>query len=299
MRFDSRFMILTFFLLGLGVIVFGMICEFLLGIILPSEIMQALYLNGGFLMIIFMGFAGGIILIRRGLLGEWRYRYDSIIYLIAAVICLVSAGQTFIGFQVGHPWLFLVEINPVLLNVLWMFVLPPLNPWVMLFLGCGFIFAAWSNYQTTTSLEIESEDIELDSMTSQPIRWWEVLGGLTRISVWLGSLFLFILSFVLLGGPPLNSGAWISLHDPFMWITLILGILGVCCFNSAIFIINQLGDLDTDQLHVKKAQLPVSSGKVSRKGAIIIAGVLFILGIVIASIVRGIFLPILLVTFVF
>jgi 4-hydroxybenzoate polyprenyltransferase len=155
------------------------------------------------------------------------------------------------------------------------------------------------NYQTTTSLEIESEDTEFVSVTNQHLRWWEVLGGLTRISVWLGSLFLFILSFVLLGSPPLNSWTWISLYDPFIWVTLILGILAVCCFNAAIFIINQLGDLDTDQLHVKKAQLPVSSGKVSRKGAITIAGILIILGITIAFLVRGIFLPILLVTFVF
>lgn len=299
MRFNSRFMTLTVFLLGLGVIVFGMISEFLLGFILPSEIMQALYHNGGFLAIIFMGFGGGMILIRWGLLGNWGYRFDSIIYLIAAVICLASAGQTFIGFQVAHPWLFLVDINPVLLNVLWMFVLPPLNPWVMLFLGCGLIFVAWTNYRTTTTFEIELEDTEFDSVTSKPVRWWEVLGGLTRISAWLGSLFLFILSVVLFGGPPLNSGLWVSLYDPSMWIMLVLGIVAVCGFNSAIFIINQVGDLDTDQLHEKKAQLPVSSGKVSRKSAFTIAGVLIILGIIVGSLVRGIFLVILLVTFVF
>jgi chlorophyll synthase len=276
-----------------------MVSEFFLGRILPTEMMQWLYLDGGFLVIIFIGFAGGMFLIRRGLLGEWRFRFDSIIFLIAAVICLVSAGQTIIGFQVGHPWLFLVEINPVMLNFLWMFVLPPLNPWVMLFLGGALIFIAWLNYRTTASLEIEPEQKKFNTSINQSEPYRVVLWGLTRISVWLGSLFLFILSVVLLGSPPLNSGSWIPLYDPFMWITLILGILAVCFFNSAIFIINQVGDIDTDQLHAKKAQLPVSSGRVSKNRAITIAGVLIILGIISARLVSEIFLIILSVTFVF
>lgn len=294
-----RISTLTFLIVGIGVVIVGMVSEFLLGAYLPSKIMQSLYLNGGFLIIICLCFGGGFIFIRRVLLGEWSYRYDSIIYLIAAAICVASAVQTLLGLQIGHPWLYLQTINPVLMNLLWMFVLPPLNPWIILLMGVVFILLAVLSYQILAPEEGDVNKIEKNVQHPETPHWWEILGALTRISVWLGSLFLFILSFILLGSPPLVTHPWISLYDPRIWFILLFGIIAICFFNSAIFIINQLGDIDTDRLHIEKAKLPVSSGRVSRKRAVIITIGFFLLGLVFSLLVSPIFLLFILVTYLF
>jgi 4-hydroxybenzoate polyprenyltransferase len=299
MRPNSQIRTLIFLIVGIGVVIVGMVSEFLLGAYLPSEIMQILYMNGGFLIIICLCFGGGFIFIRRVLLGEWCYRYDSIIYLIAATICLTSAGQTLLGLQIGHPWLYLQTINPVLMNLLWMFVLPPLTPWIILVMGVVFILLAVLNYKILAPKRRDVKDMEKHGQHPETPDWWEILGTLTRISVWLGSLFLFILSFVLLGSPPLVTHPWISLYDPRIWLILFFGIIAICFFNSAIFIINQLGDIDTDRLHIEKAKLPVSSGRVSKKRAIIIALGFFLLGLVFSLLVSQIFLLFILITYLF
>ncbi|MFX1317706.1 MAG: UbiA prenyltransferase family protein [Promethearchaeota archaeon] len=299
MKPDSKLTALVLFFVGLGFVVFGMVSEFMLGGFLPSEGMQNLYANGVFLVIVTAFFAGGMIIIRRGLLGEWQYRYDSIIYLITAVICLTSAVQTTFGLQAGHPWLELLQTNPILLNILWMFVLPPINPWTTLLIGACLILIAWWNYRSTSPLRRFHENIESKIEIHDSDRWWEVLVRLIRISVWLGSLFLFILCFILLGSPPLSPSNWGLLYFLSTWIILLRGILAVCLFNSAIFIVNQLGDLDTDSLHQVKAKLPISSGKITQNRAKLVALVLFSLGVIFAGLVSLFFLLLLLVTYFF
>ena len=298
MRSDSQSKTKSYFLLGVGLIVFGMMSEFLLGTFLPSEIMQSLYMNSGFLAIIIFCFAWGVILIRRGLLGEWRYRYDTIIYTIAAVFCFASAGQTFLGLQMGHPWLYLQEINPILMNILWMFVLPVLNPWTTMILGFCLIIFAGLNIRFPPSIQrINAKPRNQNS--SDPETVWKFLGDLTRISVWLGSLLLFILAFVILGSPPLSPGPWSPLYFLPMWWALGLGIIAISCFNSVVFIINQLGDLDTDQLHTEKADLPISAGRISKGRAIIIAMTFLILGLIVGFWVSITFMFIVIFTLIF
>ncbi|MFX1565518.1 MAG: UbiA prenyltransferase family protein [Promethearchaeota archaeon] len=299
MKTDSWWKIAAYFLAGMGVLLFGMTCEFLLGLLLPSEAMQALYFHSGFLILIILGFLSGMLLIRRGLLGGWRYRYDSLIYVIAAVICLASAGQTLAGFQMGHPWLELQDTNPLLMNVLWVFVLPPLNPWIMIVLGGCFLALAWVNMKNQIPSAIITSESEVTPDPKKPLQWWQTLAGLTRISVWLGSLFLLIISFLILGGPPLSPPPNILVYYPIMWIRLGLAVGSVIIFNSATFIVNQIGDVDTDQLNSKKARLPVAAGRISRNQAALLSVGLLVLGMILGFGVGTFFVGIMAITFLF
>jgi 4-hydroxybenzoate polyprenyltransferase len=299
MKSNSRRIAATYFLAGMGALLFGMTSEFLLGICLLSEIMQALYLHGGFLFLIILVFLGGMLLIRRGLLGGWRYRYDSLIYIIAAAICLASAGQTLMGLQSGHPWLELQDTNPVLMNVLWMFVLPPLNPWTMIVLGMGVLALAWINIKVLNPSTTKASELETNHSVRKPLPWWQILAGLTRISVWLGSLFLLILSFLILGGPPLSSPPNILAYYPIMWIRLGFAIGSVIVFNSATFIVNQIGDVDTDQLNTKKARLPVTAGHISQSQAALLSVGLLLVGIILGIGVGTYFIGFMAITFLF
>ncbi|MFX1509498.1 MAG: UbiA prenyltransferase family protein [Promethearchaeota archaeon] len=296
----ARWMIAAaYFLAGLGVLLVGMTSEFLLGAFLSSEIMQKLYLHGGFLILTILGFLSGIFLIRRGVLGRWRYRYDSLIYIIMAVIFLASAGQTFAGFQIGHPWLELQDSNPLLMNVLWVFVLPPLNPWVMLVLGICFLVLTWINLKVFSPYDIRTSKVEVATGVTKPIRWWEIFTGLTRASVWLGSLFLLILGFLILAGPPLSAPPHILVYYPFTWLRLGVAVGAVIIFNSTSFILNQIGDIDTDQLNSKKARLPITSGRISRYQAGLLSVGLLLLGMLLGAFAGYLFVIVLASTIFF
>jgi 4-hydroxybenzoate polyprenyltransferase len=299
MKSNLRTVARLFFLAGFGVVLIGMVSEFLFGAVLPSEFMQGIYVNGGFLIIIILSFSGGLLLIRRGLLGKWYYRYDSIIYVIAAIISFASAAQTLTGFQIGHPWLDLVYTNPVLMNLLWIFVLPPLNPGTMILIGTGFLILAWLNGRACSGSEIGLEDPDEELAVEKPPRWWELLPMLIRISVWLGAVFLVILSFLILGGPPLSPAPYILLYQPIMWLRLLFGVGAVVILNSAAFVLNQIGDVDTDQLNSKKARLPVAAGWISRKQAALLAIVFLILGVLLGFSVGPLFVGIAGSTFLF
>jgi chlorophyll synthase len=291
---------LVFFLGGLGLVILGMVIEFILGSILPGEIMRWFYLNGFFLILIILLFAGGLLFLRRSLLGQWRFRYDTIIYVIASVICFTSAFQTAIGIQIGHPWLELGEINPILMNLLWMFVLPPLNPITTAVLGVLFILSAWLNSRYNPVPLLPLEDLrQRKSIEGEPFHWWDLLGGLTRVSVWLGSIFLLILSFLILGSPPLSPAPNIPLYVSVTWFRFLIGLVSVSLLNSSAFILNQLGDVDTDQLHSEKARLPVSAGRIKRRTAGLLVTIFIILGILLAGLVGLFFLGFVVFIFIF
>jgi 4-hydroxybenzoate polyprenyltransferase len=282
MKSSSRLVSTTYFLVGLGIVLFGMVSEFVLGIILPSEVMQGFYFHGGFLTIIIPCFWSGVLLIRKSFLGQWRYRYDSVIYFIAAAICLASGVQTFLGMQIGHPYLELRETNPILMNLLWIFGLSPLDPWVLSILGGCLIVIAWINVKTYPLHVDISKEIQENINYAKPMGRLEILGGLTRASVWLGSIFLLILSFLIIGSPPLSPAPNIPLYQPLTWLRLLLGSSSVCLLNSAAFILNQIGDVDTDQLHSKKARLPVSAGRIRRNKAALLAVGFILVGMLLA-----------------
>lgn len=279
MKLSSRAGTTLLFALGLFLVFLGMIIEFLLGSLLPGVIMQALWVNGGFLIFFILLFGGGFYFLRRSILGQWYYRYDSLIFAIAGTICIVSAIQTMGGLQVGHPYLFLIETNLILMYLLWIFVLPPMNPIVMMGLGGLLFLVTWINYRAFSI----SSTLPMDSGESQrighPLHWWQILANLTRISVWLGSIFLLILSFLILGGPPLSPPPNILLYNPEIWSNLALGLLSVILLNSAVFILNQISDVDTDQLHKDKAHLPISAGSIRSKNAAYLAFFFSLIGI--------------------
>lgn len=289
-----------FFLVGLGLVILGMFIEFILGSILPSEVMQWLYVNGLFLILIILLLTSGLLFLRRSLLGHWRYTYDSIIFVIASVICLTSALQTILGLQTGHPWLELADTNPILMNLLWIFILPPLNPFTTASLCVLFLMLAWVNYQFKPIhvLFIDGSR-KRETREDRPYHWWELLGGLTRVSVWLGSIFLLILSFLILGSPPLSYPPNIPLYVPLKWIQLLIGIISVSFLNSAAFIVNQMGDVDTDRLHSEKANLPISSRRIKRRSVGLLIGIFTILGIVLARVVGVYFFGVMLFIFIF
>ncbi|MFX0079906.1 MAG: hypothetical protein ACFE8O_11760, partial [Candidatus Hermodarchaeota archaeon] len=278
MKSSNRPKTIGFFLVGLGLVILGMLVEFILGSILSSEVMQWLYVNGLFLILIILLLTSGLLFLRRSLLGHWRYLYDGVIYVIASIICLMSTVQTILGLQVGHPWLELAETNPILMNLLWMFILPPLNPFTTGALGVLFSTLAWVNYRFEPIHVLPIDGLRKRG-TSEEHRynWWELLGGLTRVSVWLGSIFLLILSFLILASPPLSLPPNIPLYIPLTWIQLLIGIISVSFLNSAAFIVNQMGDVDTDRLHSEKAYLPLSSGRIKRRTVGLLVGIFAIL----------------------
>ncbi len=283
----SRVLAIFYFSSGLAILATGMIIEFLFAVVLHSTIMQALWVNGGFHILFIVFFGTGLYFLRRGILGYWRFRYDSIIYLIAAMILFASAIQTIFSFQVGHPYLYLADTNPILMYMLWIFVLPPLNPLVMTFLSFGLCLIAWINFRYNGQESHFEEISEVETKKFQSLQRWQILVQLTRISVWLGSILLLTLAFLILGGPPLSQPPLLRLSDPFTWLRLIWAIFAATLLNSGIFIINQLGDMDTDQFHPEKSQLPISSGYISFKQGLFIAAVCILAGLALALLLVG------------
>lgn len=92
---------------------------------------------------------------------------------------------------------------------------------------------------------------------------------LLRIKDWAKNLFLFI--------PAFFAGKFFDVHN----IQLLIG--GFVAFSflaSSIYIINDYRDIEDDRKHPKKSKRPLASGKVAKSTALIIAGILFVIGTV-------------------
>lgn len=289
MKSSTRFKIIGYFFTGLGLLLVGMILEYLLGGVLSSEVMQFLYGNGVLLILLILFFAGGLFFLRRSIFGLWRYKFDSIVFMIAALICLASTIQTAFGLQIGHPYLYLAETNPFLMNLLWIFILPPLNPIIVACLSGCFFIASWLNSHFVPVPSSKNQKMHETATEKAQVPRWRILADLTRVSVWLGSIFLLILSFIILGGPPFSSPSNIRLYDPISWIFLSWALVVVCLLNSAVFIINQTSDIDTDQRHEEKARLPVSAGYIKRNRARQLAAILIIIGFGLALLTKSMY----------
>ena len=104
---------------------------------------------------------------------------------------------------------------------------------------------------------------------------------------WAKNLFLFI--------PLFFSG---ELFDWPLYPLLLAGFLSFCLVASAIYIINDLMDVEDDRRHPVKKSRPLPSGRVSKKAAVIIVILLLVAGFGIAAGVKEKFLFVLSIYFI-
>lgn len=294
MTLGSRWVNGFYFTAGFLVVLLGMTTEFVASLVLPSDMMRAAYQSGGFLALFILLFAGGMHLFRRGVFGWWRTRFDSIIYLIAAVLCATAAFETTLALQAGHPYTYLAETNPLFMILLWLFILPPTSPWTCSALAVILAVVAVVNW-AQPSLTFKPQPAPTQFAKPTAVRWWRALGQLTRVNVWLGDILLFILAFVLLAGPPLSMPPF-PLYDPITWLHFALALSSLILLITFIFIQNQLGDLDTDRLHPDKSRLPLAAGRFSTRRVLGLAVIFLLVSIGLALMVSVAFLTILALT---
>jgi chlorophyll synthase len=275
MTLAPRWLSGAYFAAGLLLLFLGMTAEFLAILVLPSDLMKAAYHAGGFVALFILLFAAGMHLLRRGVFGWWRTRLDSIVYTVAALLCATAAVETLLALQAGRPYSHLAETHPLLMILLWLVMLPAINPWTCIALTGTLAAGALLNWLrpplTLKPLEMTPSSVKWNSVV-----WWRALGQLTRINVWLGDILLFAFSFVVLAGPPLSMPP-LPLYFSATWIRLALALSSLSLLVSFIFIQNQLGDLDTDTLHHEKSRLPLAAGYFSPRRAKKLA-VAFLLG---------------------
>lgn len=89
---------------------------------------------------------------------------------------------------------------------------------------------------------------------------------LARVHHYIKNIFIFLPLFFSL-----------KLLDGGLFIKCVLGFLGFSFMTSAVYVINDLRDLEKDRLHPKKKLRPIASGDVSVKNAIIFTAFLLIL----------------------
>ncbi|MBX2925312.1 MAG: decaprenyl-phosphate phosphoribosyltransferase [Chitinophagaceae bacterium] len=92
--------------------------------------------------------------------------------------------------------------------------------------------------------------------------------SLLRPKDWAKNLFLLI--------PLFFAG---ELFDWEKTLNVCLGILSFCCIASSIYVINDYADIEEDKKHPVKCSRPLASGKVSPAVALIIFGLLFLIGL--------------------
>ncbi|MBU0894631.1 MAG: UbiA prenyltransferase family protein [Nanoarchaeota archaeon] len=110
---------------------------------------------------------------------------------------------------------------------------------------------------------------------------------LLRVEQWYKNLIIFIsLIFSL------------NLFNKEFFFLTILGFISLCFISSSYYIINDLLDIKKDQNHPEKNTRPIASGKIKKNPAIITSVVLFVLSLLIASFLGGLFLYSILLLFI-
>ncbi len=105
-----------------------------------------------------------------------------------------------------------------------------------------------------------------------------------RPQQWIKNLMLFF--------PPFLSGALFSSYGNLE--SGFLSFMSFCCVSSALYIFNDLLDIENDVLHPVKRLRPLASGAVSKKLAAFTAVLLSFLGLIIAVLMVHILIPYLL-----
>jgi decaprenyl-phosphate phosphoribosyltransferase len=109
---------------------------------------------------------------------------------------------------------------------------------------------------------------------------------LIRPKDWAKNLFLFL---------PLFFGQQIL--DFHKVIAVSYGFIAFCCIASSIYIINDYRDREDDRKHPVKCKRPLASGAVSPASALVLCGLLMILGFGLAWWIREKFLIVLAIYF--
>ena len=282
------------FILGVTLLVIGMLVEFIAGLFIPGVVMNLAYQHGLFLPLFILLFASSMYLIRFSIFGWWRTRSDSIVFAIVALLFTAFTTETFLNLQAGAPWSDLASTNPVLMIMLWAFIFPSINPTTTGLLALALSAAALLNLYRPERGRVVPTTSDRSATESDSIPFWKVLAQLSRFNVWLGSVFLITLSFLILGGPPLSLPPSFPLHNPLTWLRFAAALTSVCLLNSFIFIQNQLGDLDTDRAHAEKSKLPLAAGRISKRGGILLALSMLLVAIILAVMVSLLFFVVLL-----
>jgi len=89
---------------------------------------------------------------------------------------------------------------------------------------------------------------------------------LIRVHQWIKNVFVFV--------PLLFS---LNFFDEKYFITTFFAFLVFCLASSAIYVINDLDDIESDRAHPTKRKRPLASGEISKQNAVIIASILLII----------------------
>lgn len=100
---------------------------------------------------------------------------------------------------------------------------------------------------------------------------WSDLGRVFRLHQWMKNLLLFI--------TPLAAHI---VPDAAMGSTLLLAFFAFCLCASAVYIANDLFDLDSDRQHPRKKFRPFASGRVSVQTGVLLVPLLILLAVVLA-----------------
>jgi len=94
---------------------------------------------------------------------------------------------------------------------------------------------------------------------------------LVRPHHWIKNLFLLI--------PVFFAGTF---FNPDNWAELSVGVIAFSLVSGAIYVINDIQDIEVDKLHVEKKNRPLASGEVTFKWAVVTAVVLLIFAVVLS-----------------
>lgn len=75
-----------------------------------------------------------------------------------------------------------------------------------------------------------------------------------------------------------------TIFDISLWRSLFLGFICFCLCASAIYLINDIIDIEKDKLHPTKCKRPIAAGKISIKSAIVVAVVFLLISYIILSV---------------
>ena len=79
---------------------------------------------------------------------------------------------------------------------------------------------------------------------------------------------------------PLAAG---ELLDPDVAVSTLLAFVAFCLMSSAVYHVNDVADREADRAHPRKRKRPVAAGEMSVRSALVVAGVLVILSLAVAS----------------